>query len=149
MNQPLPYIVAPDAVPPLLDFCRERNLNRFFLVADPNTYRVLGQRVEAALRAAGMDIKTILLHGEEIHTNEHFIVQALVETKGEDRPFIAVGSGTVTDVTRFVSHRSREFFISLPTAPSVDGYTSIVAPTVVGIYKMPLPAQPPVAVFAD
>jgi len=149
MNQSIPYLVVPDAVPPLVKYCEERSLRRFFLVADPNTYRVLGQRVEETLRANGMDIKTILLTGDEIITDEHYIVRALVETKGEDRPFIAVGSGTVTDITRFISHRSREFFISLPTAPSMDGYTSIVAPMVVGKYKMPVPAQPPAAVFAD
>ncbi len=149
MKQMLPYLVAPDAVPPLLDFCRERGLHRFFLVADPNTYQVLGQRVEAALRASEIDVKTILLSGEEIITDEHYIVQALVETRGEDRSFIAVGSGTVTDITRFIIHRSLEIFISLPTAPSVDGYTSIVAPMVVGKYKYPVPAQPPAAVFAD
>jgi glycerol-1-phosphate dehydrogenase [NAD(P)+] len=149
MNQTIPYLVVPDAVPPLIDFCQEGGLRRFFLVADPNTYRVLGQRVESALCANEIDVKTILLTGDEIITDEHYIVQALVETKGEDRPFIAVGSGTVTDITRFISHRSREFFISLPTAPSVDGYTSIVAPMVVGKYKTPVPAQPPVAVFAD
>ncbi len=149
MKNPIPYLVVPDAVPPLLDFIREQGLHRFFLVADPNTYQVLGQRVEAALRANGIDSKTILITGDEIITDEHYIVQALVETKGEDRAFIAVGSGTVTDITRFISHRSREIFISLPTAPSVDGFTSIVAPMVVGKYKMPVPAQPPVAVFAD
>ncbi len=149
MKNPLPYQIVSDAVPPLLEFCRERGLNRFFLVADANTYRVLGQRTEAALSAMGIDVKTILITGNEIVTDEHYIVQALVETKGEDRPFIAVGSGTITDITRFISHRSREFFISLPTAPSVDGFTSIVAPMVVGRYKMPVPAQPPIAVFAD
>jgi glycerol-1-phosphate dehydrogenase [NAD(P)+] len=149
MNQPIPYLVVPDAVPPLINYCQERGLNRFFLVADPNTYRVLGQRVETALKVFGMDIKTIVLTGEEIITDEHYVVQALVETKGEDRPFIAVGSGTVTDVTRFISHRTHQFFISLPTAPSMDGYTSIVAPMIVGKYKMPVPAQPPAAVFAD
>jgi glycerol-1-phosphate dehydrogenase [NAD(P)+] len=149
MKNPLPYQIVPDAIPPLLDFCHERGLRRFFLVADANTYRVLGQRTEETLRANGIDVKTILISGDEIVTDEHFIVQALVETKGEDRPFIAVGSGTITDITRFISHRSREFFISLPTAPSVDGYTSTVAPMIVGRYKMPVPAQPPIAVFAD
>jgi glycerol-1-phosphate dehydrogenase [NAD(P)+] len=149
MNQSIPYVVAPDAVPPLIEYCRERGLQNFFLIADPNTYRVLGQRVEEALRADGKDVKTILLSGEEIITDEYYILQALIETKGEDRSFIAVGSGTVTDITRFISHRSRELFISLPTAPSMDGYTSIVAPMVVGKYKTPVPAQPPAAVFAD
>lgn len=149
MPQPLPYIVAEDAIPPLLSYCQEQELARFFLVADTNTYRVLGERTEAALRSAGIDVKTILLTDHEIATNEYFIVRTLMETNGEDRQFIAVGSGTVTDITRFVSHRTRAKFISLPTAPSVDGYTSIVAPTEVGKYKVPIVTHPPQAVFAN
>lgn len=149
MPQPLPYIVAEDAIPPLLSYCQEQGLARFFLVADTNTYRVLGERTEAALRSAGIDVKTILLTDHEIATNEYFIVRTLMETNGEDRQFIAVGSGTVTDITRFVSHRTRAKFISLPTAPSVDGYTSIVAPTEVGKYKVPIVTHPPQAVFAN
>lgn len=149
MSQPLPYIVAEDAIPPLLSYCQEHGLARFFLVADTNTYRVLGERTEAALRSAGIDVKTILLTDHEIATNEYFIVRTLMETNGEDRQFIAVGSGTVTDITRFVSHRTRAKFISLPTAPSVDGYTSIVAPTEVGKYKVPIVTHPPQAVFAN
>lgn len=149
MTQTLPYIVADDAVPPLLAYCQEQGLKRIFLVADSNTYRVLGERTEAALQSAGIDVKTILLTDHEIATNEHFIVRTLLETNGDDRQFIAVGSGTITDITRFVSHRTRATFISLPTAPSVDGYTSIVAPTEVGKYKMPVLTHPPRAVFAD
>ncbi len=149
MSNPIPYLVVPDAVPALLDYCQEHALKRFFLIVDENTYRVLGQRVESALVEHGLDVKTILLTGPEIVTNEYNLVRTFVETQGEDRTYIAVGSGTVTDITRFVSHRSREKFISLPTAPSVDGYTSIVAPMEVGKYKIPCPAQPPVAVIAD
>ncbi len=149
MNSSIVYKIADDAVIPLLDFCDQRAMTRFFLVADSNTYQVLGQRVEHSLQSSGIDVKTILLSGESVHTDAHSILQTLVAANGEDRPYIAVGSGTITDITRFVSHRTREPFISLPTAPSVDGYTSIVAPTVVGNYKFPLPAQPPIAVFAD
>jgi glycerol-1-phosphate dehydrogenase [NAD(P)+] len=149
MYTDIPYLVTQDAVPALLEFCAQKGYRRLFLVADPNTYRVLGQRAEAALVNAGFDVKRILLTGEEIATDEHYVTQAMIETNGEDRQFVAVGSGTVTDITRFVSHRARASFVSLPTAPSVDGYTSTVAPMVVAKYKGPIQAQPPVAVFAD
>lgn len=149
MHTNIPYLVCNDAIPPLLEYCARTGSNRYFLVADPNTYRVLGQRTEAALREAGFDVKLILLTGTEISTDEHNVTQAMIDTDGEDRQYIAVGSGTVTDITRFVSHRARNSFISLPTAPSVDGYTSTVAPMVVAKYKGPIQAQPPVAVFAD
>jgi glycerol-1-phosphate dehydrogenase [NAD(P)+] len=145
----IPYLVVQDAVQPLLEYCAEHGLNKLFLVADPNTYRVLGQRTEEALRSTGIDVKRILISGNEISADEHYILQALIQTDGEDRQFIAVGSGTVTDITRFVSHRSRAQFISLPTAPSVDGYTSNVAPIVVSNYKATIAAQAPIAVFAD
>ncbi len=149
MHANIPYLVCNDAIPPLLEYCTRAGSNRYFLVADSNTYRVLGQRVEAALREAGFDVRLILLTGSEISADEHYVTQAMIDTNGEDRQYIAVGSGTVTDITRFVSHRARSSFISLPTAPSVDGYTSTVAPMVVAKYKGPIQAQPPVAVFAD
>lgn len=116
MDANIPYLVAPDAIPPLLEFCARMESKRYFLVADPNTYRVLGQRTEASLREAGHDVKLILLTGDEISTDEHYVTQAMIETNGEDRQFIAVGSGTITDITRFISHRARASFISLPTA---------------------------------
>jgi len=149
MNTNIPYLVTQDAIPPLLAYCSQTGHQRYFLIADHNTYRVLGQRAEAALSNSGFDVKTILLTGKEISTDEHYITRTLIETNGEDRQFIAVGSGTITDITRFVSHRTRASFISLPTAPSVDGYTSTVAPMVVGQYKAPIQAHPPAAVFAD
>lgn len=149
MPDQIPYIIASDAIPHLIQFCKERNFSRFFLVADSNTYNALGKRVERSLVEAGHDVKSIILTGDEISTNEHYIVKTFIATNGEDRQYLAVGSGTITDITRFVSHRSHAKFISLPTAASVDGYTSTVAPMAVGQYKSPIQAQPPVAVFAD
>jgi glycerol-1-phosphate dehydrogenase [NAD(P)+] len=149
MTIDIPYLVTQDAVAPLLEYCAAHNLRRFFIIADANTYRVLGQRAEAALQSAGIDVKTILMTGTEIAADEHYAMQALIETAGEDRQFIAVGSGTITDITRFVSHRTRASFISLPTAPSVDGFTSTVAPLIVANHKATIAAQAPVAVFAD
>jgi glycerol-1-phosphate dehydrogenase [NAD(P)+] len=143
------YLVTNDAVPPLLEYCVRNNLRRFFLVADLNTYRVLGQRVETALSSGGIDIKPIILTGEEIAADEHFTLQALIAANGEHRDFIAVGSGTITDITRFISHRTRARFISLPTAPSVDGYTSTVAPMIVANHKATIAAHAPEAVFVD
>ena len=52
-------------------------------------------------------------------------------------------------MTRFVSHRSDTEFISLPTAASVDGYTSIGAPMIIGGAKVTVNCQGPLAVFGD
>jgi glycerol-1-phosphate dehydrogenase [NAD(P)+] len=133
----------------LIQYCVENQLDQFMLVADQNTYPVLGQFVEEALKSRGWAVKTVILTGEEIVPDEHFIMQVLVQADPKDRTYLAVGSGVITDITRFVSHRTKASFISVPTAPSVDGFTSIGAPLVVGGLKQTVISQPPVAVFAD
>ena len=60
-----------------------------------------------------------------------YVFQVLLALDRTPRTFLAVGSGTITDITRFVSHRIAAEFISLPTAASVDGFTSIGAPMVI------------------
>jgi len=145
----LPIYIGKDVVPNLLQYCENQHLSRFTLVADQNTYPVLGKAVEDALKTHGFDVNTVILSGQEIIADEHTIMQVFVRASKEERVYLAVGSGTITDIVRFVSHRARTSFISIPTAPSVDGFTSPSAPLVIARLKQTIPAQPPVAVFAD
>ncbi len=145
----LPVVIGPDAIPPFVAFCEANDLSRFALIADDNTYRALGQRVEAAVHARGWDVLTVLLQGDDIGADANSVYQVLVGLDGAPRTFLPVGSGTITDVARFVSHRTGAGFISLPTAPSVDGFTSIGAPMIVDGAKVTLTTQGPLAVFAD
>lgn len=148
-HEPLVHI-GEDALQAFLGYVKERGVRSFHLVADANTWRALGERVATMLRAAGCAVTVILLTGKEIIADEEQIVQVMLPA-GEDaeRVYLAVGAGTITDITRFASHRMGRPFISLPTAPSVDAYTSPNAPLVIRRLKKTLPAQVPLAVFAD
>jgi glycerol-1-phosphate dehydrogenase [NAD(P)+] len=145
----IPIYIGDQAISEMVRHCQEENRDRFLLVSDENTHAVLGARVEAALKAQGWEVRTVVLSGEEVIADEETIVQVLLAAERGERAYVAVGSGTITDITRFCSHRTQNDFVSLPTAPSVDGYTSIGAPLVVRRVKMTALAQPPVAVFAD
>lgn len=149
MGVEIPIYYENEAIPSLIRYCESNHIEQLCLVADQNTYPALGKAVEDALTGRGLDVKTILLEGEEVVNNEYYIVQVLVQADQENRVYLAVGSGTITDIVRFVSHRTRTSFISMPTAPSVDGYTSGGAPTVIGGLKQTIYAQPPTAIFAD
>jgi glycerol-1-phosphate dehydrogenase [NAD(P)+] len=148
MNE-LPVVIAANAVPALLDYLHSHTIPRVNLVADGNTWRVLGERTAQALTATGIDVKPILLAGEEVTPDEQTVVEALLGAGREQRLYLAVGSGTVTDVTRFTSYCTGNDFISLPTAPSVDAYTSTGSSLIVRGLKQTIYAHAPVAVFAD
>jgi glycerol-1-phosphate dehydrogenase [NAD(P)+] len=138
-----------NAVAHLVEYCEAQHLSRFLLVADKNTYAVLGQAVEGAIKERGWDIKSVVFEEQDVIPNEDFIFQVLLQADFSERMYIAIGSGTLTDITRFASHRSRRPFISLPTAPSVDGFTSPSASLVVRNIKKTVIAQPPVAVISN
>ena len=149
MRTQLPVYLGKETTSELVHYSRERAFDRFMLVADQNTYPVLGQSVEQILRDQGFDVRSVILRGEEVIADERYLMQVLVHADNAKRVYLAVGSGTITDIVRFVSHRTRTSFISLPTAPSVDGYASVGAPLVFDGLKQTIACQPPLAIFAD
>ena len=137
------------AVEHLVAFCRDNALDKLFLVADTNTYEAQGRAVADALRAGGFDLKQLVFTNEEVIADAAHVFDVLIAAGGEPRTYIAVGSGTLTDITRFASHRSHSQFISVPTAPSVDGFASIGAPLIIHGVKISVYCQAPYAIFAD
>jgi glycerol-1-phosphate dehydrogenase [NAD(P)+] len=146
-NEPLVFI-EDGALQRLVDYCQNHRLDDFALVADQNTYAVLGQQVHQMLEEQGWQVKRILLEGDPVLAGDASVFQMLDELPQRPVVCLAVGSGTVTDVVRMTSHRTRNRFISIPTAPSVDGYSSTNAPLVARGFKKSFWAQPPEAIFA-
>jgi len=62
---------------------------------------------------------------------------------------VAVGSGTVNDLTRAVAHRRERPYVVVATAASMNGYTSAIVALLERGLKTTRTADPPVAVFAD
>lgn len=149
MRDDLFVYIGQNATGQLIDYCRNHHLEKLMLVADDNTYAAAGQRLAEKLQAAGFDVKTSLLKGEEIIATERYFIQVLLDTGREERTFIAVGSGSITDITRFVSFFSHSNFISFPTAASVDGYTGAGAPSVIVGFKKTVYCHSPLGVFGD
>ncbi|HEX7434197.1 MAG TPA: sn-glycerol-1-phosphate dehydrogenase [Anaerolineaceae bacterium] len=144
-----PIYIGTDAIAKCCEFCQGNGLTNIYMVCDTHTYLALGDKVKGSLTAQGIDVKVICLNDDDLVADESTLVQVLLQVGEEERPFLAVGSGTITDITRYVSYVTRIPFISLPTAPSVDGYTSMNAPLVIQRVKQTIKAHGPMAVFAD
>jgi glycerol-1-phosphate dehydrogenase [NAD(P)+] len=145
----LAVTVDTHAVEHLVRFCHAQGHTKLFIVADPNTYAAQGEAVAAALKAEAFDVKQIILTNKEVIADGEHVFTVLRALDRQERTFVAVGSGTITDITRFVSHRTRREFISVPTAPSVDGFTSIGAPMIIEGVKRTVYCHAPTAIFAD
>lgn len=123
---------------------------RPWLVADGNTWRAAGDEVAKILKAAGMEGPdpflfpgTPMLHADESNVN------LLLEQFPENVVPVAIGGGTVNDLVKRASGLRHVSYCCVPTAPSVDGYTSSGAALTASGLKQTLPCPAPLAVVAD
>lgn len=143
------YICNDQAVEHFVQYCDEAGYRRFNLVCDTNTDPILGRKVASVLSRKGWAVRTIRLEGSEVIAGGSYLQQVINEADPSASVYLAVGSGTINDITRYCSFNRNTPFISLPTAPSVDGFASVVAPIVVNGFKDTYATQPPLAIFAD
>lgn len=143
------YHCGENALSEVVSFCQQKNYQRFTLVCDANTYAVLGERVKQLFVSQGGAVNTIILRGQEVIADERTLDETLARSGDNPGIYLAVGAGTLTDITRYCSHKRQTGFISLPTAPSVDGFASSIAPIVIKGFKQSVPCQAPLAIFAD
>ena len=120
------------------------------LIADDRTYEVAGKKVAAILKTAGHSIRECVLHrGTALVPDEDALAEIGAALGDGTALLLAVGAGSITDLTRFISFKAGKPFIAVPTAPSMDGYASPVAVLTIKGFKQTLPAAPPVAIVAD
>ncbi|MFB5678182.1 sn-glycerol-1-phosphate dehydrogenase [Paenibacillus terreus] len=133
-------------------YLRRQDYSHVTVVNDEHTFRAAGGRVLSDLRAASLQADEIRLQGNsagDVIADEAYIVKVLLGVADTSHAVLAIGSGTIHDLVRFVCYKMGLPFISVPTAASVDGFTSAGAPLIVDGTKQTFQAVAPEAIFAD
>lgn len=120
-----------------------------FVVADCNTYQVAGDTLLALLQKAQIPFSSFVFADSELIPNEEALGQFLINFDPECDLILAVGGGTINDLSRFVSYRLGLPFYIIATAPSMDGYASTGAPLIKNNYKISIECHEPRAIIAD
>ncbi|GAB2177268.1 sn-glycerol-1-phosphate dehydrogenase [Dongia sp. agr-C8] len=124
---------------------------RIAVVCDENTHDVMGARVARALKAAHnsgvTSVETIVL--DHPHADEENLALLREKTRHVDF-LVAVGSGTINDLCKYVTATDGRAYCVFGTAPSMNGYTSTTASiTESNGLKVSRPAHAPKGVFID
>ena len=124
--------------------------NSCLIIADARTYDVAGREIETVCAAGGARCGHFIvpdLAGESPVADDKTRDLLLEQTSGHDF-LIALGSGVINDLVKWVAFLQSKPYIVVATAASMNGYASAnVAATVDGI-KVLFHAAPPKAVFA-
>lgn len=109
-------------------YLHECGYGNVVIAADERTYQVAGERLQQEIEHVGIRVRTTLIDPDrqgDVIADEASIVQLLLPLRQEAaEAVIAVGSGTLHDISRFSAYTVGIPFVSVPTAPSVDGFNS-------------------------
>ena len=115
------------------------------LICDTNSYKATEELMEDIYDRC----QVLILDAEGLEADER-AVEIVENYMEEDIDLVlAVGAGTIHDLSRFVAHQYRLPFVSVPTAASSDGFTSTVADMTWNGVKRVFQASAPLFVFAD
>ena len=117
---------------------------RIAVVGDRNTFDALGRRVERALaRIAATEAIVLDSPRADLATADALQARTTADA------LLAVGSGTINDLCKYVAHRTGRAYAVFATAPSMNGYLTATASLAQDGFKVSLPARPPVGAFFD
>jgi glycerol-1-phosphate dehydrogenase [NAD(P)+] len=130
-------VVADDALARVPDLLRSAvRGRRVTLVADTRTQAVAGAEVVNRLAAAGWRVQPILVpdtHGATPVCDDNTLAWLQSCANCPDA-LVAVGSGVINDLTKWLAHGLDKPYLAVATAASMNGYASAnVAPTIAGV----------------
>lgn len=132
------------------DVVADFRFGRILVISDNNTYEVCGREIEAILNEQSFDVYSYVFRNiHPLIPDEKALGRLIIEIDKKTSLIIAVGSGTINDLTRMVSFKLGIPYVIAGTAPSMDGYASVVSPLIVGGTKVTYQAVYPYAIIAD
>jgi glycerol-1-phosphate dehydrogenase [NAD(P)+] len=116
------------------------------VVSDAVTHQVLGRRVERVL-ASRFKVQSVVLADARA---DMATVERIAAGLGQGiDAIVAVGTGTLNDLTKMVAHQRGIPQLVFATAPSMNGYTSLSASITTDGVKRSYRTRTPLGVFFD
>jgi len=147
------------------------------VVADINTWPVLGEKVYGLFIAAGIQTEKYIIDKKEFHADWKYVEMvdkliegdfaaakaieddenhvesdakaAFKEASSDYLVAVSVGSGVINDLCKLASHHHGQSYLTLPTAASVDGYSSFGASISYQNSKQTFSCPAPLTIVAD
>lgn len=132
----------------ILKYLQKHAYKTIYLIEDENTHRVYGTELEAYLNANGIESDHVILEADVV-PNEASVFNVLVNMKQQYDYILGIGSGTLNDISKFISHKVSLDYGIVATAPSMDGFASVGAALITKDLKTTYDCHVPTAIFGD
>jgi glycerol-1-phosphate dehydrogenase [NAD(P)+] len=132
----------------IVDSLKPFQSGTILFIADNKTYEVGGRQVESII-SKDFSLKKVIFSNSHLHPDEAALDQLRAAMNPKITAIVVVGSGTLNDLARYLSYETKIPYIVVCTAPSMDGYASMVSPLITKGVKVTYSAVYPYCIIAD
>ena len=137
------------AIERLPEILRQFGIRRPYLIADLTTWEVAAKNVGEILAKAGIGYSMFVFQSERPEPDESAVGLAAMAFDTGCDAILAVGSGSIGDISKVVARTSDRPLITIATAPSMDGFASPTGSMIMNGLKSTVPGVCPVAIIGD
>jgi len=119
------------------------------VVTDENGFAAAGRDVLDSFNRAAHSVAEPFVFDSDVYAEDRCVQQLQTALKGVAGIPVAVGSGTLNDLTKLVAHRLNRPYLAVATAASMDGFTAYGASITYKGSKQTFDCPAPQAVLAD
>jgi glycerol-1-phosphate dehydrogenase [NAD(P)+] len=144
-------IYDPDAVEHLPEIARHYVSNPdYLIIADERTYEIAGRIVQKAFINDRASVRHFIVpdrDGEWPKTDDE-TRDLILKGAPDAEAYIAAGSGVINDLTKWIAYERKKSYFIVPTAASMNGYSSANVSALINGLKVLFHAQACKGVFA-
>jgi glycerol-1-phosphate dehydrogenase [NAD(P)+] len=120
------------------------------VIADTTTFDVAGRKVLQILQKNGIEcVQPHIFTDPKFYAAYNYVEELEAKLKTHNAIPVAIGSGSINDVTKLAAHRVNRQYMTVGTAASMDGYTASGASITYKDSKQTFGCPAPLAVLAD
>jgi glycerol-1-phosphate dehydrogenase [NAD(P)+] len=137
---------ALESIPALI---KKYNHQKAFFLYDSNTYAAAGKQIREIMNKSKISYTDCILEYTELVPNESILGEIIVQFDHNCDLIIAVGTGTINDICKFLSYQINLEYYIIATAPSMDGFASSGAALIINNMKVTYDVRVPAVIIAD
>ena len=140
-------LIGADVLAELPDLVKKHGYHRPFIVCDQITYRIAGERCHKLMLDAGIDaVPHIIGH---MGFDEATLGELVINMPADCDLWIAVGTGSITDMVRYATHKLHLPCFTVATGAPMDGFAASIGVMNVNNLKATMDAHNTEVIIGD
>lgn len=142
-------IIGKNVLSKVPDLVKKYHYKKVFLISDINTFEIAGNQIKDDLEKNEISVCNFIFSEKDLIPDELALGKLLTAMEDDCDLVISVGSGTLNDLGKYISHKTHTGFFVVGTAPSMDGYASNVSPLIINHLKTTYITHIPTVIIGD